>query len=148
MNLPEFSVRHSILGHMVTLFVLVTGLIMVITMQRETFPEIEVDLVSISTAYPGASAEEIEDLITNPIEDELRDVEDVEEINSTSVEGVSGIMVEVNPDARHKERVFNEIQRSNMSKLGENGEPIYREDGKVLKGPNYFKPNITKILNS
>ncbi len=46
------------------------------------------------------------------------------------------------------EAVFNEIQRSNMSKLGEDGEPIYREDGKVLKGPNYFKPNIENILNS
>ena len=46
------------------------------------------------------------------------------------------------------EEVFNEIQRSNMSKLGANGEPIYREDGKVLKGPNYFKPDILKILNS
>lgn len=45
------------------------------------------------------------------------------------------------------EEVFNEIQRSNMSKLGENGEPIYREDGKVLKGPDYFKPNIAKILD-
>ena len=44
------------------------------------------------------------------------------------------------------EEVFNEIQRSNMSKLGEDGEPIYREDGKVLKGPNYFKPNIKAIL--
>ena len=44
------------------------------------------------------------------------------------------------------EEVFNEIQRSNMSKLGENGNPIYREDGKVLKGPNYFKPNIKEIL--
>ena len=43
--------------------------------------------------------------------------------------------------------VFNEIQRSNMSKLGEDGKPIYREDGKVLKGPNYFKPNITSILD-
>ena len=42
--------------------------------------------------------------------------------------------------------VFNEIQRSNMSKLGEDGKPIYREDGKVLKGPNYFKPNISEIL--
>ncbi len=50
---------------------------------------------------------------------------------------------------QHKiEEVFNEIQRSNMSKLGEDGEPIYREDGKVLKGPNYFKPDIIKILNS
>ncbi|QNJ96771.1 pyrophosphohydrolase domain-containing protein [Constantimarinum furrinae] len=45
------------------------------------------------------------------------------------------------------EEVFNEIQRSNMSKLGADGKPIYREDGKVLKGPNYFKPNIEKILN-
>ena len=49
---------------------------------------------------------------------------------------------------QHKiEDVFNEIQRSNMSKLGEDGEPIYREDGKVLKGPNYFKPNIKEILD-
>ncbi len=45
------------------------------------------------------------------------------------------------------EAVFNEIQRSNMSKLGEDGKPIYRDDGKVLKGPNYFKPNIDKILS-
>ncbi|MEQ6123138.1 nucleoside triphosphate pyrophosphohydrolase family protein [Pseudotenacibaculum sp. MALMAid0570] len=43
--------------------------------------------------------------------------------------------------------VFDEIQRSNMSKLGEDGKPIYREDGKVLKGPNYFKPNIKEILD-
>lgn len=48
---------------------------------------------------------------------------------------------------QHKiEDVFEEIQRSNMSKLGNDGEPIYREDGKVLKGPNYFKPNIKAIL--
>ena len=48
---------------------------------------------------------------------------------------------------QHKiEEVFNEIQRSNMSKLGEDGEPIYRADGKVLKGPNYFKPQIKEIL--
>jgi len=49
---------------------------------------------------------------------------------------------------QHKiEEVFNEIQRSNMSKLDTNGEPIYRDDGKVLKGPNYFKPDIKSILD-
>jgi predicted HAD superfamily Cof-like phosphohydrolase len=48
---------------------------------------------------------------------------------------------------QHKiEAVFDEIQRSNMSKLGEDGKPIYREDGKVMKGPNYFKPNFSDIL--
>ena len=50
---------------------------------------------------------------------------------------------------QHKiDEVFEEIQRSNMSKLGENQQPIYREDGKVLKGPNYFKPNIKDILKN
>jgi len=41
---------------------------------------------------------------------------------------------------------FTEVHESNMSKLGENGRPIYREDGKVLKGPNYFVPNLEEIL--
>ncbi|MBW8243349.1 nucleoside triphosphate pyrophosphohydrolase family protein [Muricauda oceani] len=45
------------------------------------------------------------------------------------------------------EEVFEEIQRSNMSKLGADGKPIYREDGKVLKGPNYFKPDIQAIID-
>ena len=48
---------------------------------------------------------------------------------------------------QHKiDEIFSEIQNSNMSKLGADGNPIYREDGKVLKGPNYFKPNIKGIL--
>ena len=48
---------------------------------------------------------------------------------------------------QHKiEAVFDEIQRSNMSKLDHNGKPIYREDGKVMKGPNYFKPDFSKII--
>lgn len=43
--------------------------------------------------------------------------------------------------------VFNEIHDSNMSKLGVDGKPIFREDGKILKGPGYFKPDIKKILD-
>jgi len=45
------------------------------------------------------------------------------------------------------ESVFDEIQKSNMSKLGEDGNPIFREDGKVMKGPNYFKPDFKKFFN-
>ena len=41
---------------------------------------------------------------------------------------------------------FNEVQNSNMSKLGEDGKPIYNEAGKVMKGPNYFKPNLSKFV--
>ncbi|MDC0961240.1 nucleoside triphosphate pyrophosphohydrolase family protein [Candidatus Pelagibacter sp.] len=42
---------------------------------------------------------------------------------------------------------FDEVQNSNMSKLGENGEPIYNESGKVMKGPNYFKPDLSKFVS-
>ena len=44
------------------------------------------------------------------------------------------------------DRCFEEVQNSNMSKLGNDGKPIYNESGKVMKGPNYFKPNLTKFL--
>ena len=42
---------------------------------------------------------------------------------------------------------FNEVQNSNMSKLDENGKPIYNDSGKVIKGPNYFKPNLSKFVS-
>ena len=45
------------------------------------------------------------------------------------------------------DKCFEEVQNSNMSKLGEDGKPIYNENGKVLKGPNYFKPNLLKIIS-
>ena len=45
------------------------------------------------------------------------------------------------------DRCFEEVQSSNMSKLGEDGKPIYNEAGKVMKGPNYFKPDLSKYLN-
>jgi predicted HAD superfamily Cof-like phosphohydrolase len=45
------------------------------------------------------------------------------------------------------DKCFDEVQNSNMSKLGENGEPIFNESGKVMKGPNYFKPDLSKFVS-
>ena len=45
------------------------------------------------------------------------------------------------------DKCFEEVQNSNMSKLDDNGKPIYNEHGKVMKGPNYFKPDLTKFVN-
>ena len=44
------------------------------------------------------------------------------------------------------DKCFEEVQNSNMSKLGDDGKPIYNENGKVMKGPNYFKPNLSKFV--
>ena len=50
---------------------------------------------------------------------------------------------------QHKiDEIFSEIQNSNMSKLGDDGKPIYNENGKVMKGPNYFKPDLSKYVKS
>ena len=46
------------------------------------------------------------------------------------------------------DKCFNEVQNSNMSKLGDDGKPIYDENGKVMKGPNYFKPDLSKYIKS
>ena len=46
------------------------------------------------------------------------------------------------------DKCFNEVQNSNMSKLGLNGRPIYNEFGKVMKGPKYFKPNLSKFIKT
>tara|TARA_X000000950_G_scaffold175036_1_gene212722 strand:- start:1233 stop:1604 length:372 start_codon:yes stop_codon:yes gene_type:complete len=45
------------------------------------------------------------------------------------------------------DKCFDEVQNSNMSKLDENGKPIYNDSGKVMKGPNYFKPNLSKFVS-
>jgi len=45
------------------------------------------------------------------------------------------------------DKCFDEVQNSNMSKLDENGKPIYNDNGKVMKGPNYFKPDLSKFIN-
>ena len=45
------------------------------------------------------------------------------------------------------DKCFDEVQQSNMSKLGDDGKPIYNDKGKVMKGPNYFKPDLTKFVN-
>jgi multidrug efflux pump subunit AcrB len=110
-SLPEFSVKHSVFGNMLTLFVLVGGLVMLTFLQRDTFPEIELDLVVVSTRYPNASPEEVESLITNPIEEKIKEVEGIEEYFSSSVEGLSVITIQVDEEARYKDRVINEIQR-------------------------------------
>ena len=63
-------------------------------------------------------------------------------INHVNDSGLNENLIRENID----KNIFEEIQRSNMSKLGNDGQPIYREDGKIMKGPCYFKPDIKNNL--
>ena len=86
------------------------------------------------------------------IQEELNELK--EAINNNDIIEVADALTEilyVTYGAGHSfgvdlDSCFNEVQNSNMSKLGDDGKPIYNESGKVMKGPNYFKPNIKKII--
>ena len=112
MSISSFSVKHPVLANMITIFVLVAGTYVSLkTLNREVFPTTDLNLVVIRTSYPDASASEVEDLITNPIEEAIREVEDIEEYTSSSVEGLSYIVVKIDIETRNVDRIINDIQR-------------------------------------
>ena len=101
---------------------------------------------------PSLSSEKINSLRINLIEEELKEFKEAIK-NKDLKEAIDALtdILYVTYGAGHAfgvnlDECFDEVQRSNMSKLNEDGKPIYNEDGKVMKGPNYFKPNLSKFI--
>jgi len=100
------------------------------------------------------STEKINKLRVSLINEELEEFE--EAIKNNDLKEVADALTDilyVTYGAGHAfgidlDKCFDEVQNSNMSKLGQDGKPIYNNDGKVMKGPNYFKPNLFKFLNN
>jgi len=96
--------------------------------------------------------EKIQDLRVSLIDEELSELK--EAIKNKDIKEVADALTDilyVTYGAGHAfgidlDKCFDEVQRSNMSKLDENGKPIFNDFGKVLKGPNYFKPNLEKFV--
>ena len=101
---------------------------------------------------PGFSSEKINNLRISLINEELEELKQAMKNNDLKevVDALTDILY-VAYGAGHAfgvnlDKCFDEVQKSNMSKLGEDGKPIYNEAGKVMKGPNYFKPDLSKFL--
>ena len=101
---------------------------------------------------PSFSTKKINNLRLSLIEEELKELKDAME-NNDLIEVADALtdILYVTYGAGHAfgidlDKCFNEVQNSNMSKIGKDGKPIYNEFGKVMKGPNYFKPDLTKII--
>lgn len=90
----------------------IVGLVVLKNLPREDFPNIDFDVVNISTAFPGASPEQVERLVTNPIEKEVKGVFGIRDIFGTSTEGVSNIAIVIEPDYPDKDEVVTEVQRA------------------------------------
>ena len=102
---------------------------------------------------PSFSTDKINQLRVNLIKEELDEFQ--EALNDKNLKEVADSLTDilyVTYGAGHAfgidlDKCFDEVQRSNMSKLGADGKPIYNEQGKVMKGPNYFEPNLKKFID-
>ena len=101
---------------------------------------------------PSLSSDKINNLRINLIEEEFKELK--EALNKKDLKEVADALTDilyVTYGAGHAfginlDNCFEEVQKSNMSKLGDDGKPVYNEQGKVMKGPKYFKPNLNKFL--
>ena len=106
--------------------------------------------VETKSSFPD---QKIQDLRYELIREELEELKvALEEKNLKEVADALTDILYVTYGAGHAfginlDKCFEEVQTSNMSKLGKNGKPIYNEAGKVMKGPNYFKPNLKKFID-
>jgi multidrug efflux pump len=98
MTITDLSIRNRLTVYVLILFILVAGTGAYTSLPRESFPEVEIPLIVVYTGYLGASPEDIETLITRPIETELKGITGIKEIRSRSNEGLSVIEVEFGPD--------------------------------------------------
>tara|TARA_B100000401_G_scaffold336060_1_gene234839 strand:- start:493 stop:864 length:372 start_codon:yes stop_codon:yes gene_type:complete len=101
---------------------------------------------------PSFSTQKINDLRYNLIKEELNELKEaIENKDLLEVADALTDILYVTYGAGHAfgidlDKCFEEVQNSNMSKLGDDGKPIYNDLGKVMKGPNYYKPNLSKFI--
>ena len=110
-KLIDYLVHRDLVVNLVSIFLIVLGgFTAVYEMNREAFPNVNLDKVQISVAQPGATPEEIERLIITPIEQELKTVDGIDSMNSVAFPGSGKIELEVDPDAPNRLRIASEIQ--------------------------------------
>ncbi|MCB1174902.1 MAG: efflux RND transporter permease subunit [Leptospiraceae bacterium] len=106
----DYFLDRGLFVNLLTFILIVVGGFIAMTMNKEAFPNIDFDIVSISTIYPGASPEEVEKLVTNPIEDMIKEVDGIKEFRSGSLENRSGIIITIDPDVEDTSKVVDDIR--------------------------------------
>ncbi|MFH1996163.1 MAG: efflux RND transporter permease subunit [Candidatus Omnitrophota bacterium] len=110
MSLPRFSVNQSLFINLVSVIIVIVGIVVAVGLNKEVFPNVTFDMVSITAVYPGATPADVEKLITVPIEKELKQVDGLKEINSSSAASTSMLYVKIDPDESNKQKVVRDIQ--------------------------------------
>lgn len=110
-KLIEFFIRRPLWGNAIIATVIMFGLFSIFTMKRSFFPELDPNTINVSVLYPGASPSEMEEGVTIKIEQAIKGLEGIEQINSTSVENMSQIAIQAYPET-DMEELLNEIENA------------------------------------
>ncbi len=111
-RLVTYFIERSLLVNIISVGLILAGTLLLINTNREAFPRIDYEWIVITTAYPGATPEDIEKHISIPLENQLREIDGIEEIYSTSLESRSVISIKLDPDITNKDKTINDIKLS------------------------------------
>ena len=106
----RYFVHRDLLINMLSVAIILLGIYALVAINREAFPNVELDQVQVSVNYPGATSEEIERLVITPIEQELKSLTGIDTMNSVSFPGSASITLEVDPDASNRSRIASDVQ--------------------------------------
>ncbi|RHX78993.1 AcrB/AcrD/AcrF family protein [Leptospira yasudae] len=109
-SLVEYFLSKSIFVNLLTFLIILIGGFTAVKMNREAFPNINFDIVSVVTVFPGASPSEIEKLVTKPLEEAIKEVDGIKEFRSASIENRSGIVITLDPDSKDTQKVVDDIK--------------------------------------
>lgn len=106
----QFMVDRSLAGHLVAVFLAAVGTYAVFAINREAFPNVNLDRIQIEIAYPGASPEEVERLVITPIEQEIKTLNGIDKMISVAFPGSGRVLLELDPRATNRQRLTSDVQ--------------------------------------
>ncbi|GIL16967.1 MAG: acriflavin resistance protein [Oligoflexia bacterium] len=111
-SLIRFFFRQSLFGNIITFLVFFTGIVSLFQIRKDLFPQVSYDITLVTVVYPGASPDQVEKLVINPIEEALREVDGIKKVISNSIDSRGVVTITLDPDARKVEKTNQDIQRA------------------------------------
>jgi len=132
----RFLVERALVVNLVSIFLVVIGIYAMLNINREAFPNVNLDKVQVDTVYPGSTPTEIERLVITPIEQELKSLDGIDKMTSIAFPGSGRIILELEQDASNRERIVSDVQlavdRANLP-MDLPQEPVVLEiDGQMI----------------
>jgi len=145
MIVNQYALKRQVTVLALLVLLVVAGVYCYITLPRESFPDITIPYVFVTTTYEGVAPEDMEELITIPIERKLKGIDDVEEIRSTSAEGLSTVAIKFLP----KVDIDDALQKvRDKVDLAKNDLPAELEDDPVIKEVNFSDMPVIRVVLS